>query len=219
MRIRDVVIKIAESESELLKLYQFRYSIYVEEMNRPQHDANHDEKIIRDSLDPAALNLIAIEKDEVVGAFRVNLASRGSLGGYDQFYEMPRYSGGSPAVSIATRFMVASRYRQSNLAVSLCVAAFEIGLINGVDYCFMDCNDHLVLFFERMGFAEYAGVRNHKEYGDVHRMRLHLREGSRLEALGSPFYASYQQWGELRSPKVLRSTPSVPSEVSLAAVA
>ena len=66
-------IKIASSDSELYELYQFRYKVYVEEMQRPQKDANHDLKIITDELDEGAANLIAIYNDKIVGAARINI--------------------------------------------------------------------------------------------------------------------------------------------------
>ncbi|WP_293372499.1 GNAT family N-acyltransferase [Nevskia sp.] len=184
-RLRIAQAEIAE---ELEAIYRFRYRIYVDEMGRVQHDADHEARRIRDALDDGAINLAAWQSDEVVGAFRVNLSVRGSLGYYEAFYEMGQSGDDHPLrTCIVTRAMVAKRLRCSDVAVRLCVAAFDVAVRHGVRWSFMDCNDHLVRFFTALGFVEYTSPKVHKEYGEVHLMRLDLEDHEHLRRLKSPF--------------------------------
>ena len=66
-------IRLAESQEDLEALYRFRYKIYVEEMGRVQHDADHLNKKIRDDLDDGGHNLLAFKQGKLVGAARINL--------------------------------------------------------------------------------------------------------------------------------------------------
>ncbi|MGQ0696962.1 MAG: N-acyl amino acid synthase FeeM domain-containing protein [Panacagrimonas sp.] len=183
-----VRVAIAQTAEELEAIYRFRYRVYVEEMNRVQHDADHAARRIRDALDDTAINLAAWQGDEVVGLFRVNLSGRGALDYYEAFYEMAQAGADHPArTSIATRVMVAKPLRQSDVSIRLCVAAFEVGLHHNIRWCFMDCNAYLVRFFTALGFVEYASPKVHKEYGEVRRMRLDLENHEHLRRLRSPF--------------------------------
>ncbi len=193
-----VRIAQAETAEELEAVYRFRYRIYVEEMGRVQHDADHEARRICDFLDHGAINLAAWQGDEVVGAFRVNLSVRGSLGYYEDFYQMGQAGTDHPLrTSIATRAMVAKRLRCTDVAVRLCVAAFDVAVQHDVRWCFMDCNDYLVRFFTALGFVEYLSPKVHKEYGEVHLMRLDLEDHEHLRRLKSPFCRVFD--GKLQS--------------------
>ena len=45
-------IRLAQTQQELDDLYRFRYRIYVEEMGRLQHDADHKQKMIKETSFP-----------------------------------------------------------------------------------------------------------------------------------------------------------------------
>lgn len=188
-------IRLATKQEELKELYRFRYSIYVEEMNRIQHDADHERKIIRDKLDDDGYNLVAFKAENIVGSVRVNLLRHGHIPYYSDFYrisEQPDVT--SDNASIVTRLMVSQEARKTTLAARLFLACYEFGITRGIRYNFVDCNDHLVDIFKSFGYKYYIGTVVHKEYGEVHPMMLDLYDEELFYQIKSPFLKTYLAW-------------------------
>ena len=181
-------ITTAKTEEELLALFRFRYSIYVEEMDRTQHYADHENRLIRDPLDDFANTLIATdEKLGIVGTIRTNFLRNGDIGEYIDLYKLDKLSGIElETSSITTRLMILPSYRSKALAVKLSKAAYTLGLNNGIRSDYIDCNPPLDKFFGRLGHR-YIHQCTHPEYGDVRVMRLDLCDKSYLESINSPF--------------------------------
>ena len=181
-------IREASSNEELESAFAFRYRIYVDEMQRPQKDADHVRRRIRDKLDDTAINLAAWNDGEIVGVARVNFARNGHLGMYEEFYEMGGVAADHPGrTSIVTRLMLAPEFRHSGLAVQMFCACFGIGMRHGIRWNFVDCNSPLVPLFLRFGYSEHLPTAIHPEYGRVHRMRLDLHDVENLQRVKSPF--------------------------------
>lgn len=183
-------IRLATSQVDLRALFAFRYRIYVEEMRRPQKHADHVHRMIRDPLDDTAHNFVAWESGEAVGCVRVNFAIDGGLDYYRDLLRMDVLSERYPVgVALCTRLMILPKYRGSPLALRLCIAGLELGLKHGIVWNFIDCNDHLVGIFERMGY-EWTHKAVHEEYGHVNAMRFDLRKLAVMKAQGSPLLRS-----------------------------
>lgn len=181
-------IRIADSTEELEAIYRFRYQVYVEEMQRPQKDADHANRRIEDSLDRTGFNLAAWSGSRVVGVARANLARDGDLGDYGEFYDLGSVGTDHPwRTSITTRLMVAPEHRHTMLPMMLVLACYRLGLENSIRWNFIDCNDHLVGFFTRLGFVQHLPKAWHPEYGHVTRMRLDLLDEVHLASVCSPF--------------------------------
>ena len=181
-------IRIAESEEEREAIYRFRYQVYVEEMHRPQKDADDVARRIEDALDATAFNIAAWKGRTVVGVARANFARNGGLGMYEEFYDMNSVGVDHPwRTSITTRLMVAPEHRHSMLPMMLVIACYRLGLTNNIRWNFIDCNDHLVGFFTRLGFVQHLPNARHPEYGHVTRMRLSLLDDAHLASVCSPF--------------------------------
>jgi|SRR5580658_1753390 GNAT superfamily N-acetyltransferase len=212
-RSGQISIRAAANVDELEQLYRFRYRIYVDEMARKQKYADHRAKRIEDPLDSFATNLIAWDAaGSVVGTVRTNFSRDGDLNGYDAFYDMDTCSAHPGTTSICTRMMVAPAHRRSGLAVQLSVAAYEYGLVRGITHNFMDCNAHLVRFYQGMGFVQHLPQREHPEYGVVTVMRLDVRDRAHLQAVHSPFLALLDRTAEFAQrhlPGALRSQSAV----------
>lgn len=187
--VSRVVICSIETEEQKKALFRFRYEIYVEEMHRPQRHADHERRTIVDNLDETGINIVGIAKGRIVGAIRNNASSDSSLGEYENFYQMQDVGiDEHPAkTSITTRLMIAPEYRRAGLAVRLASSSYLLGLKRRVRWNFIDCNQHLVSFFQGLGWIEYVPPAVHPEYGLVSRMRLDLTDRGHLEAVRSPF--------------------------------
>ncbi len=168
-------------------LYRFRYAIYVEEMGRRQKYACAENRTIRDPLDAKGHQGVVTRDDAIVGCIRMNLLKDGPIGDYFDFYDLSALSPTELArASICTRLMIEPSLRRTSVSIDLVKFAYEFGLMNGIDTCFIDCNSHLERFFGRFGWRSLYR-RTHEEYGLVDVMRLDLRDLSHLAAVGSPF--------------------------------
>jgi hypothetical protein len=73
------------------------------------------------------------------------------------------------------------------LPLMLVLACYRLGLERNIRWNFIDCNDHLVGFFTRLGFVQHLPKAWHPEYGHVTRMRLDLLDEAHLASVCSPF--------------------------------
>jgi hypothetical protein len=182
------MIKRAVNEQELEDIYRFRYRVYVEEMNRKQKYADHERKMVVEPLDASARLYGIWTGKEIVGTVRFNVAAATDTGYYDDLYSLdvvgPQYSAHT---SLTTKLMVAKTHRNLKLAVSLACTLYRDGKKAGMEFDFIDCNDHLVPFFEYLGYRMFKGKVNHPEYGSVNPMVLVGSDQEHLEKVRSPF--------------------------------
>jgi GNAT superfamily N-acetyltransferase len=170
-------------------VFRFRYDIYVREMRRRQKDADHVRERVEDALDRGAMLLAARDTStgRIVGTARSNVVARSELGVYDRLYGLDALSPGERAVTtITTRFMVERERRGTLLAVQLARSLFERGAAQGITTDYIDCNEPLVPFFERLGYRSMRTIE-HPEYGTVRLMRLDVRDAGHMARVGSPF--------------------------------
>jgi len=169
------------------ELFRFRYKIYVEEMHRMQFYACHKTKTIIDPLDRYAHQVVAHRNGEIVGCIRANLLRRGPVGDYLDFYNLDKMA---PAkrqnASICTRLMVSKEQRRTSVSIDIFKHLYEFGLAHNIETSHMDCNRHLIGFFEKFGY-EFLYRTQHDEYGDVAVLRLFLEDYERLIEMNSPF--------------------------------
>jgi N-acyl-L-homoserine lactone synthetase len=186
---KTIPIRLASTAEELETIYQFRYRIYVDEMHWRQFYADRSTRRIEDPLDRGGYNFGAFQGDEVVGVVRVNFPRTSSIAYYETFLDMRSADRFHPsATSMCTRLMVAPRMRGTNLAMRLAQVSYEFCLLNRIRYNFMDCDDHLIRFFTRLGYIIRRRAE-HPEYGMGNVMRLDLLDRARLAQTRSPFLA------------------------------
>jgi predicted GNAT family N-acyltransferase len=160
------------------RIHRFWYDVYVTEMGRVQPEADHGAKVSTDSLDRTATVLAAIDgpSGRVVGTVRLNFGDVGGLGSYEELYDLARLSPQERAsLSITTRLMVAPEVRGTSLVVRLIREAFRVVRSRRVTHDFIDCNEHLVPLFARLGYRPWARAI-HPWYGEVQVMRLDLND-------------------------------------------
>lgn len=183
------------TDQEFEAVYRFRYSMYVNEMDRRQYCADHRRKIITDPLDgPEAIVLGAWEGNELVGTLTSNFLRTSPVGEYLDYY----YLRGLPAevlakTSITSRLTVHPRLRSTILAARMACMIYQIGLESGIVADFIDCNCHLVPFFTRFGYRFHRHDLRHPERGDVKVMRLDVHDRDHLRRVRSPFLRTYRE--------------------------
>jgi GNAT superfamily N-acetyltransferase len=156
-------------------------------MQRPQKDADHDARIIRDPLDDFGLLFGAWRHEVCIGTLRVNLLRDGDIGDYRQMYQLTTLTRGeADRTSITTRMMVLPDARRRGVSIALASAAAALAPHKDITTDYIDCNDHLVPFFEHLGYVPHCPLV-HPEYGRVTVMSVALDDDAHLDAVGSPF--------------------------------
>jgi predicted GNAT family N-acyltransferase len=190
----NISIKLALTEAELEEVYRFRYRVYVDEMNRNQTFADHENRRIADPLDKAAYNFVATRAGMILGIVRVNFCREIDIGYYNELYATHIVGREHPSMtSISTRLMIRPELRGSTLAVRLCLSAYSHAFESGIEHNFIDCNDHLVPFFKGLGYIAHVPKVEHPEYGLVNPMRLKLTDEAHLVKMRSPFLPIFKR--------------------------
>ena len=163
-------------------------------MGRCQKDADHNRKRIEDDLDARGHILGAWVGQNLVGTVRVNLLREGDVGAYEALYRLHEISTqDAQHTSITTRMMVLPGFRGSHVAARLASDIYAFALSRGVLFDFIDCNAHLVSFFERLGYqVQHTAV--HANYGPVTVMRLEVTDDRMLSRIRSPFLRPLRAW-------------------------
>lgn len=162
-------------KSDREEIYQLWYKIYFEEMGRNQLYANHELKQISDDIEHNSIIIIAKDENKIVGTSRVHIYPDviGEIEYYENLYKLSDFSKkNSGKIAIVTRYMVDKDYRKFGLGFSLALATVNFCIKNDIRWIIMDCSPNLYDYFEKIGFSEYLGVLNHKEYGEVKIMKF-----------------------------------------------
>ena len=87
----EFIVKLVETETELLAAQRLRYEIFVEELGGGGDQVDHELRLERDRFDPYFDHLIlkAVHDDAVVGVYRLLRGSRAELAG--EFYSESEY--------------------------------------------------------------------------------------------------------------------------------
>jgi CRP-like cAMP-binding protein len=184
----DIKVKLASSDAEKERIFQLRYEIYVEEMNRKQSFANHEKKLVYEPYDDTG-SLFYAESDsgEIIGTVRINFRKDGPLE-CEELYEMENFAPFYPnQVSMSTKLMVKRNFRSSPVAGMLCMRIYEHARQNNVILDFIDTNPHLVRLYGQVGYRLYKKNIDHPDFGNVIPMVFLLDDMEYLKLINSPF--------------------------------
>jgi hypothetical protein len=186
-----LTLQLAVSPEQRAAAFKFRYQVWVEELEQPSRFANHYEKQLRDDLDDFAHIVIAQDGEKIVGTQRINVASQGNLGEWIDFFGLRELDSFFPqAISYSSRLMIASSHRSSALSSRLNRRCYEIGTNFGVCFDFIDCREHFMPYFSRIG---YRVARTELDAGEVVPMVLLTHDVLYMKQCRSPFLWSVKQ--------------------------
>lgn len=184
-----VELGTATSDADFEDVYEFWYDIYVAEMGRHIHDANtsHQYRRLFDPLATAGLLCVARHDGKVVGTVLSTPLANPATSKYRSLYGLSHLSSAELSVSgITTKFMVAPAQRLTRLPLRLAFATYNWGLQIGCKYGYIDCNDHLLKLFTRLGYSQHLPNLHMKEYGLVNSLRLDITDAEHLRRVESP---------------------------------
>ncbi len=186
---KELTVRAYGKDEPLAPLKRFWYDIYVTEMGRDFDKANHALKELDDPRAHHGELIVAHRGDTVVGTLICTPSWTNALGEYEALYDLKRFGAKHPQnTGIITKLMVAPEYRNSRLSVGIACELYRHAVPSGVHHAFIDCNDHLVPFFRRLGFTEWSPAVQHCDYGKVHVLKLDCLDLARLKKLRSPLY-------------------------------
>jgi hypothetical protein len=177
----EVAVHLCRSLEMIAKAQRLRYQVYCEELGRTSPHADHERRIITDSLDAFAHTFVALEGDEPIATLRGNLAAEGSLGLLEELYGMRNSPRHPAATAICTKFVVTKEKRGGPAALRLIAAMVRFGLRHGVEECYIDSIPALIHYYKALGFKVTGEAFFHRENGPSFPMALDVtRHGSRL---------------------------------------
>ncbi len=192
-----VELGTASSDADFEDVYQFWYDIYVGEMGRHLHDPNtcHQNRRLFDPLATAGSLCVARKEGNVVGTVLLTPVAHPAANKYRELYGLTELPADDLAAStITTKLMVAPAQRRTRLPLRLAITTFNWGLHVGFKHNYIDCNDHLVKLFTRLGYARHLPTLHLKEYGSVNSLRLSITDEEYLRNVDSPFLSILRRY-------------------------
>lgn len=181
-------IRLTETAEEREQVFKFRYRVYIEEMGKKQHYADHKQKKSKEPLDSSAHIFAAFQNGQIVGTARTNFSRNSNLEYYPQLYKMYEVVGDAHPqyTSISTKLIIQKELRGSLLFVELAQVLYKHLLLEGIKFDFSDCDSPVTVFFKKLGY-QVVGKENHPEYGEGNIMMLDVINLEHLEKINSPF--------------------------------
>jgi Acetyltransferase (GNAT) family len=168
-------------------VFRMRYYVYVDIMQRKQIHADHGRKTIREPMDEKGLLYLGLKDGQVIGTVRHNRLDDPSAAYYRTFYRGAWFGEGrANKIQITTKLMVLPQHQRSRSAVQLIAGYAEYGYRSGIEVDLIDCNEHLVRLFRKLGYFTHTGWSFHKEYGRVLPMFLAVDAIKYLQQIRSP---------------------------------
>lgn len=184
-------VMLATTLEERKRIYQFRYQVYVDEMRKQPKDANHQERLLTDSLDDTATLFYIAQADQIIATLRRNFLDSSPLPeSLSQIFAIPQFASAFPksALSLSSRLMVAPAWRNSATVGAIILEAYRDARSRGIQFDFLHAAPWLMPFYENMGYRRYRYHFLDQEVGLQIPQVLVLEDSQHLQAVRSPFY-------------------------------
>ena len=194
-------IKPVETEEERAGVYRLRYEVYVEEMGRYRSVADHDKAQLVEPEDATARLFCGTDDDgAVVATMRVNWGGDAAFNErIVEQYDLQPFLDRIPAeqIIVGERFMVAKRYRGSDLILRLFNTYMRLVNEKRIQLIFGDCEPHLLNLYLGMGFRTYTRKNvNSVETGYLIPLVMVAEDLDYFRSVNSPLIAVLQDFGD-----------------------
>ena len=177
-----IFIGPARTPREISKVCELRYRVYVEELQIPTPEADHEARWIRDPLEESSISFAAWKDGEAIGSLRLTfltdlpdpqkhiarLHMHPALGAF-----------GLESICTTSRFMLDPRIRNGRLIYPLMKAAYDHARTRGIRLNCGDCSPHHLPFYQHLGFRSYERGFDDPAYG--YKIPLLMLMGDRQE--------------------------------------
>lgn len=188
-------IGIATTPEEKREVYRFRYNIYAEEIGYDLPYADHENKFLYEELDDWAILLTAHVGSILIGTTRVNVGKISDfppdiveaycMDKFRKFYDEED----NPYFTVISRGMVSPQFRSSATAYLFMVKMYELCCDYQVQFSFLECNFHLIQFYERTGQIRIdKNTLDPNDGSPLASLVMLIDDVDHLQAVGSPLF-------------------------------
>ncbi len=181
----------ASTTAQKQAIYRFRFDIFGREMGLLGSLDLWEEPSFHDELDEQSYHFFAESDGIVVGSIRITHGKPCATSeDFLKTYELNKFLTVLPPekLAVATRLMVSSRFRGSNLSLRLMKRAAEYCIDQGVECVFIDCQPHLVPLYQRFGFRPYRTVFNDPYVGVLMPLVIIISDFDYLQQVRTPLW-------------------------------
>ena len=183
-------MRTAHTDVEKEAIYRFRFDVFGREMGLLGPIENWKEPSFSDPSDEYSHHIYADTSDVIIGAIRTTHGEAcTSSTEFLETYELAPFLNvlAPEQIAVVTRLMVSSELRGSLLSLHLVKQTAEYCLEQGIECVFIDCQPHLVPFYQRFGFRSYRTVFNDAYVGVMVPLILVISDFNHLAQVRSPF--------------------------------
>lgn len=177
-----IFIGPARTPREVSKVCELRYRVYVEELQIPTPEADHESRWVRDRVEDNSVSFAAWKDGEAIGSLRLTCLSdlpdpQKQLA---RMHMHPAFGAfGLDAICTTSRFMLDPRIRNGRLIYPLMKAVYDHARNRGIRLNYGDCSPHHLPFYQHLGFRIYERGFDDPAYG--YKLPLLMLMGDRQE--------------------------------------
>jgi GNAT superfamily N-acetyltransferase len=176
-------VKIASTKADYDAVRELRHKIIFEELGKNYLFDNQEE------IDQNATVLIVEKDDQIIGTVRCLFV--------DYSEEIQEHWGinrplSKSKIGLTDRLAVLQPYRNSRAAYMLVTQIYKQALLEGSHLALMECEDHLLPFYEHLGFRAYR--KSMLPYGLRNQLYINPWNVGHLTEVRSPFLGEYQRY-------------------------
>ncbi len=182
-------IVFAETQEQRERLFEFRYRVYVEEMNLDIPGADRQTRRLKDAWDDVSRSLAMVVDGRVVGSLRLTLLRElpePDAVIRDYAMEPAIAALGLDAIGLTSRFMFDRASRRSRGMLEIIAQAVRSARDWGVRLNYGTSDPPDLPFYKHMGYRTYAPWLNDPTFGPVIPILMLVRDFSWFQTVRSP---------------------------------
>jgi predicted GNAT family N-acyltransferase len=145
-------IKLADNEVELQAVYELRYSIYIQELNKSFIKHDKELRVLKDDFDDSAFHICLFNNDILVGCLRLRYPSVNDA--EINRLNIPTEFQSKYKLSVSSRLMLKKEFRNTFAVVALMDYTYDKNIRDGVDFGLIEIENYLVRLYKKFGFHE-----------------------------------------------------------------
>lgn len=182
-------IRLAESDEDRMRIFRFRYQVYVDEMRMPLDAIDPERGIVRDAVDDEArLYLRESAESQLIATVRQAIGTRGIVDSMDAVFGTQRFRDfcADHELSFSARLAIRRDWRCSTVLRELGERLYRDLIAAGVRFDFMVCTPGLLSMYEAIGYQRYKPAVCYRDLGYRIPLVLDVEDHQHLLRLRSP---------------------------------